>query len=67
VFGAEHPVLASILTLQARAHLALDEPDTAESLLLRALSIHGATADDGEAAALAGTLLADARARRPQQ
>jgi class 3 adenylate cyclase/tetratricopeptide (TPR) repeat protein len=64
VFGAEHPVLASTLALQARAHLALDEPDAAESLLQRALSIHGAASDDGEAAALAEALLADARARR---
>jgi len=52
------------LALQARAHLALDEPDAAESLLQRALSIHGAASDDGEAAALAEALLADARARR---
>ena len=64
VFGAEHPVLASTLTLQARALLAMDEPDTAEPLLLRALSIHGAARDDGEAAALADALLADVHARQ---
>jgi N-acetylglutamate synthase-like GNAT family acetyltransferase len=57
-------VLASTLTLQARARLKLDEPDSAESLLLRVLTIHGAAADNGEAAALAESLLADARARQ---
>ena len=67
VFGPEHPVLASTLTLHARARLALDEADAAEALLLRALAIHQTTPDDGDAVSLTDALLADARARLPQR
>jgi hypothetical protein len=67
VFGPEHPVLASTLTLQARAQLALDQPDMAEPLLLRALVIHGLAPGDGDATAIADALLLDARGRQSRQ
>jgi hypothetical protein len=49
VFGEQHAVLASTLVLQARALLALGEANEAEALLVCALGIQRAAADEAAA------------------
>ena len=47
VYGEQHAVLASTLVLQARALLALGDSANAEPLLVHALGIQRAAADEG--------------------
>jgi len=64
VYGEQHAVLASTLVLQARALLALGDAANAEPLLVHALGIQGAAADEGAARETAAWLV-KARTSRP--